>query len=839
VRLGPDGYIYVADFYNRIIGHYEVPLTHEGRDRFRGRIWRIGSDQPHVKQKMNLSDLKNCLAALESPNPSVVRLALQRVEELASNSQVQSIDLKAKPTDSPSAVVAKAWAQRWIGGKDRTQNWLALSASSDDQVAANAFQILALEVSKQGSDSLRKEVARSAHKSIASWRQRPHATLEAAKILATIGDVQDAKQILDLVVLTKQDDPILHAALRISLRELLKHDEVRNELVQDWRSTGDCGGHEPSAPSAADNDSAVAMNSPQGNELFQILIALPAEMFPTEAGLAYLGQSRDKSELPQDVLTAIATAFPAKDSAKLICFLDTIYGERPAEHLRQLTMVAKLLRDQSKLTKEAKEALAQFVTNWKSLASEPKDKEILVSWFGYDGNGQNKNIPWGIEERTRLLPDGTQDKIPVFSSFTLSEPYMGKFLSAPMAAHGTLSFYICGHNGQPDQPDSQKNRVQLIDASTQEVLLEAFPPRNDVAQLVKWDLKPLEGRNVSVRIIDTDDGGAFAWLAIGGFEPNGLSPNGRRRQLNEVLELLEMINGLPEENTNQKDFLIPSADEYFQLRWKLAANRPVSLDSALQAWLFEQHKFQLASEIVNAKGESAATPLLQRIAAQCDADAQRGLVELLASQSSWHESLLTSVKQGWLSPQALAALPKTWWQANADKPHIAELEGLRPSDSEAAKQRMEKFVVLRDKIQQASGNSTSGKVIFAQNCAICHQFAGQGKVVGPQLEGVGGRGLPRLCEDVMLPNQNVDHAFHAIAILTNDGEVITGLVRQRTDDRIIVVDAKGEERTVSVSDIDSEKSSGNSLMPENFGEILTVQQLADLIQYLRKPTEAQ
>ncbi len=41
LQLGPDGALYIADFYNRIIGHYEVPLTHPGRDRERGRIWRI------------------------------------------------------------------------------------------------------------------------------------------------------------------------------------------------------------------------------------------------------------------------------------------------------------------------------------------------------------------------------------------------------------------------------------------------------------------------------------------------------------------------------------------------------------------------------------------------------------------------------------------------------------------------------------------------------------------------------------------------------------------------------------------------------------------------------
>jgi putative heme-binding domain-containing protein len=41
LRLGPDGAIYIADFYNAIIGHYEVPLTHPKRDRTSGRLWRL------------------------------------------------------------------------------------------------------------------------------------------------------------------------------------------------------------------------------------------------------------------------------------------------------------------------------------------------------------------------------------------------------------------------------------------------------------------------------------------------------------------------------------------------------------------------------------------------------------------------------------------------------------------------------------------------------------------------------------------------------------------------------------------------------------------------------
>jgi hypothetical protein len=48
LQVGPDGALYVADFYNSVIGHYEVPLDHPRRDRTHGRVWRViytGTDE--------------------------------------------------------------------------------------------------------------------------------------------------------------------------------------------------------------------------------------------------------------------------------------------------------------------------------------------------------------------------------------------------------------------------------------------------------------------------------------------------------------------------------------------------------------------------------------------------------------------------------------------------------------------------------------------------------------------------------------------------------------------------------------------------------------------------
>src|SRR5437867_11444107 len=41
IHFGPDGRLYIVDWYNKIISHNEVPRNHPDRDKKRGRIWRV------------------------------------------------------------------------------------------------------------------------------------------------------------------------------------------------------------------------------------------------------------------------------------------------------------------------------------------------------------------------------------------------------------------------------------------------------------------------------------------------------------------------------------------------------------------------------------------------------------------------------------------------------------------------------------------------------------------------------------------------------------------------------------------------------------------------------
>ena len=71
VKVGPDGAIYIADWYNPIIQHGEVDFRDPRRDQTHGRIWPVtAKGRPLVKQpqlvKAANDDLLNSLKAPET-----------------------------------------------------------------------------------------------------------------------------------------------------------------------------------------------------------------------------------------------------------------------------------------------------------------------------------------------------------------------------------------------------------------------------------------------------------------------------------------------------------------------------------------------------------------------------------------------------------------------------------------------------------------------------------------------------------------------------------------------------------------------------------------------------
>jgi putative heme-binding domain-containing protein len=138
----------------------------------------------------------------------------------------------------------------------------------------------------------------------------------------------------------------------------------------------------------------------------------------------------------------------------------------------------------------------------------------------------------------------------------------------------------------------------------------------------------------------------------------------------------------------------------------------------------------------------------------------------------------------------------------------------------------------REAFRTSPGDPTKGTQVFKTNCAGCHQIAGQGAKVGPQLDGIGSRGVDRILEDLLDPNRNVDQAFRAITLALANGQVITGLLLREEGDVLVVADSDGKEQRFQSSQIDERKISNLSPMPAGFSEKIRDVDFADLVAYL-------
>ena len=87
VKMGPDGAIYIADWYNPTVGHGEVDFRDPRRDHTHGRIWRLtAKNRPLVEPPRIVgAPVAELLDALKQPEDWTRKQARQQLQELGAN----------------------------------------------------------------------------------------------------------------------------------------------------------------------------------------------------------------------------------------------------------------------------------------------------------------------------------------------------------------------------------------------------------------------------------------------------------------------------------------------------------------------------------------------------------------------------------------------------------------------------------------------------------------------------------------------------------------------------------------------------------------------------------
>ena len=93
VKQGPDGAIYIADWYNPIIQHGEVDFRDPRRDHTHGRIWRVTAKgrKPLAKPKLVGADVASLLSSLKSPETFERQHAKRVLKELGADKVLQPL----------------------------------------------------------------------------------------------------------------------------------------------------------------------------------------------------------------------------------------------------------------------------------------------------------------------------------------------------------------------------------------------------------------------------------------------------------------------------------------------------------------------------------------------------------------------------------------------------------------------------------------------------------------------------------------------------------------------------------------------------------------------------
>ncbi|HEY6168815.1 MAG TPA: c-type cytochrome, partial [Verrucomicrobiae bacterium] len=122
--------------------------------------------------------------------------------------------------------------------------------------------------------------------------------------------------------------------------------------------------------------------------------------------------------------------------------------------------------------------------------------------------------------------------------------------------------------------------------------------------------------------------------------------------------------------------------------------------------------------------------------------------------------------------------------------------------------------------------------VFNEHCAGCHRINGNGGLIGPQLDGIGARGVERLCEDILDPNRNVDSHFFLHLFKLRDGSTLGGFVRGEAGQVLLIADASGQEQRIAKADVVEDNVTAMSLMPPAFAQAIPEQDFYDLLAFL-------
>ncbi len=221
--------------------------------------------------------------------------------------------------------------------------------------------------------------------------------------------------------------------------------------------------------------------------------------------------------------------------------------------------------------------------------------------------------------------------------------------------------------------------------------------------------------------------------------------------------------------------------------------------------------------------------------ASFDSPAKQEAVSVLASRAAWANTLLDAVEKGAISKRDLSAFHIQQLQslndARVSEWLVSEWGSARPTATDRLAMIADYKRRLTDDVL-ASANRSRGRAVFAKTCGTCHTLFDAGGRIGPELTGAQRDNLDYVLSNVLDPSAVMANEYRMQLIQTADGRVLSGIVKAE-DDTGVTLQTAIEAVVIPKDEIDLRRTTPNSMMPEGLLAKLPLEDVRDLVAYLR------
>ncbi|WP_193214868.1 PVC-type heme-binding CxxCH protein [Luteolibacter marinus] len=826
IHFGPDGCLYIADWYNKVISHNEVPRNHPDRDKTRGRIWRIKPKGWQAVATVDLTTLEpaDLLGRLGDQNARVGRMAWQEIADRGDKSMVPALrEIAVTATEPSPRRLGALWALREMG--EVPADWVLRLASD-----RNA--------------DIRREA-------VECWGDIAVMEADFVAVAGELGDEPDFQVCCELANALRRQK-VATAAMTAAL--------VR--FTPPPSADKDRGGYEASFlrylirwalevhPQATRGMMAGSLEErllaclalPPEEGARGLLEALPGLARPlTAEEVALLG-----GQLAQPAVAAVFgdlldDAATREQVLKALLQLDPGSANNPVLRAAVARATASLLADPEALS---------LVTD---LARRFRLGEIAPQLIEKARSTGDPAILAGL---LRTLNE-VQAADPKLASAHLDSPdervareaIIGYASAGGMDAAGDLArrwpelpgamrqFVIGGMLANPESAAEFARRISEgefagIDPSALEklavVLGTDHPAFRDILSRVDGLLAPVirftESNGGGIPVDLTLDGPFTieTWIKLDAGIDNRdglLFSGGNGADINFYDRRLRLYDGA-------RDVVI--ADRPVESdRWVHCA---VTRDPAGKVALF------LDGEAVGESSVAFMAPLGPLVLGRANRDggtSGRVLGFRIWNEARGAEQVRDSYRTRFPSAEGVPGLSWLLADVPADKGMVIEWtadfpELLTPGEAQAEAAKFDRFRAMAVK----PGDPAAGAALFQATCMICHPVRGEGVMIGPELGGAGAMGVESLLRNILTPNAKLESGYYRHDVALRDGGFVSGFLAAESASTLVLRPLGSDERSIPKAEVKSHVVSKRSLMPEGLLEGFREQQVADLFSYL-------